>query len=143
VNSSQNSKKGYHGFTDSSLTIPVSLFLASRFRFFGRGQVVVDLGAAPGGWSLVAAQRVAAPQSGRVVGVDLLPSKFELFCHIPPCLLLNGHAVDPSPLFTSIIGDFTDASTCMQLKDACGGGCNVVLCDAAPNSSGQQWCAST
>jgi hypothetical protein len=30
----------------------------------------------------------------------------------------------------------------MQLKDACGGGCNVVLCDAAPNSSGQQWCAA-
>ena len=40
---------------------------------------MVDLGAAPGGWSLVAAQRVAAPQSGRVIGVDLLPGEFEVF----------------------------------------------------------------
>jgi 23S rRNA U2552 (ribose-2'-O)-methylase RlmE/FtsJ len=42
-----------------------------------------------------------------------------------------------------MIGDFTDAATCMQLIDSCGGGCDVVLCDAAPNSSGQQWCATT
>ncbi len=37
---------------------------------------MVDLGAAPGGWSLVAAQRVAAPENGRVIGIDLLPSEF-------------------------------------------------------------------
>jgi hypothetical protein len=41
-----------------------------------------------------------------------------------------------------MIGDFTDAATCMQLIDSCGGGCDIVLCDAAPNSSGQQWCAA-
>jgi hypothetical protein len=49
------------------------------------------------------------------------------------------HAVDHSPLFTAMIGDFTDAATCLQLMQACGGSCDVVLCDAAPNSSGQQW----
>ena len=34
---------------------------------------MVDLGAAPGGWSQVAAKRVGAPQQGRVVAIDLSP----------------------------------------------------------------------
>src|SRR6201990_1686504 len=37
-----------------------------------KGARVVDLGAAPGGWSQVAAKRVGAPGQGRVVAIDLL-----------------------------------------------------------------------
>src|ERR1700739_766781 len=42
-----------------------------RAHFLKKGARVVDLGAAPGGWSQVAAQRVGA--SGRVIAIDLLP----------------------------------------------------------------------
>jgi len=44
-----------------------------KYRFLGPGMTVVDLGAAPGGWSQVAAKRVAAASGkGRVVAIDLL-----------------------------------------------------------------------
>ncbi len=43
-----------------------------KARFFKRGARVIDLGAAPGGWSQIAAKRVGAPQQGRVVAIDLL-----------------------------------------------------------------------
>ena len=44
-----------------------------KARFLKKGARVIDLGAAPGGWSQVAAKRVGAPQQGRVVAIDLLP----------------------------------------------------------------------
>src|SRR5215472_15383384 len=45
-----------------------------RHHLFKPGRSVVDLGAAPGGWSQVAAQRVGAAEGrGRVVAIDLLP----------------------------------------------------------------------
>src|SRR5262245_45035885 len=48
--------------------------LDDKHRFLKVGARVVDLGAAPGGWSQVAAKRVgAADGRGRVVGIDLLP----------------------------------------------------------------------
>ena len=47
--------------------------LDDRFRFLKPGAAVVDIGAAPGGWSQVAAERVKAPEKGRVVAIDLLP----------------------------------------------------------------------
>ncbi|HZE47646.1 MAG TPA: RlmE family RNA methyltransferase, partial [Xanthobacteraceae bacterium] len=43
-----------------------------KARFLKKGGRVIDLGAAPGGWSQVAAKRVGAPQQGRVVAIDLL-----------------------------------------------------------------------
>src|SRR3954449_12516577 len=44
-----------------------------KYRFLRPGLRVVDLGAAPGGWSQVAAERVAAREGkGRVVAIDLL-----------------------------------------------------------------------
>jgi 23S rRNA (uridine2552-2'-O)-methyltransferase len=46
-------------------------YLADRFRLFGRGDRVLDLGAAPGGWSLIARERVG--RDGRVVAVDPRP----------------------------------------------------------------------
>ncbi len=44
-----------------------------RYHLFRPGQKVVDLGAAPGGWSQVAAQKVGSREGkGRVIGIDLL-----------------------------------------------------------------------
>src|SRR5215470_7385457 len=49
--------------------------LDDRFGFLKPGRRVVDLGAAPGGWTQVAVERVraAAPSGGRVVAIDLAP----------------------------------------------------------------------
>jgi 23S rRNA (uridine2552-2'-O)-methyltransferase len=43
-----------------------------KAHFLKKGARVVDLGAAPGGWSQIAAKRVHAPQQGRVVAIDIL-----------------------------------------------------------------------
>jgi 23S rRNA (uridine2552-2'-O)-methyltransferase len=77
---------------------------------------VIDLGAAPGGWSQVAAQK-AAP-GGRVVAIDLLE-------------------VAPIPGVTMLCGDFRDAGVRAQLASALGGRqADVVLSDLSPNISG-------
>ena len=43
-----------------------------KYRFLKSGMIVVDLGAAPGGWSQIAARRVGSPEKGKVVAIDLL-----------------------------------------------------------------------
>src|SRR6516162_9988233 len=45
--------------------------LDAKFHFLKRGALILDLGAAPGGWSQVAAARVG--EGGRVVAADILP----------------------------------------------------------------------
>ena len=76
------------------------------------GQLVVDLGAAPGGWSQVAADRVKP--AGRVIAIDLLP--------IAP---ISGVAV--------LKGDFRSENLNHALGDA---KADVVLSDLSPNLSG-------
>jgi 23S rRNA (uridine2552-2'-O)-methyltransferase len=47
--------------------------IAEKYKLFRPGQRIVDLGAAPGGWSQVAAREVkSAERRGRVIGIDLL-----------------------------------------------------------------------
>src|SRR5476649_1264301 len=47
--------------------------IADKYRLFKIGQKIIDLGAAPGGWSQIAARSVGSPDGkGRVVGIDLL-----------------------------------------------------------------------
>jgi 23S rRNA (uridine2552-2'-O)-methyltransferase len=87
--------------------------LDERFRLIRRGAVVVDLGAAPGGWTQVAVQGGA----GRVVGVDLL-------------------AVDPVPGAALLRGDFTEPDVVKQLIAELGGRADLVLSDMAPNTTG-------
>ena len=79
------------------------------------GQRVVDLGAAPGGWCQVAAERIGA--QGRVVGLDLLP-------------------IDPLPGVTLLEGDITEPESVAALIAALDGPADVVLSDMAPNATG-------
>jgi 23S rRNA (uridine2552-2'-O)-methyltransferase len=87
-----------------------------RDGIFAPGQVVVDLGAAPGGWSQIAAERTAP--GGRVVAMDILD-------------------MAPLPGVEFVRGDFHEQSTLEQLQALLGGrSVDLVLSDMAPNMSG-------
>lgn len=80
------------------------------------GQIVVDLGCAPGGWCQVAASRMKG--QGRVIGIDLLDMTG-----------ING--------VTFIQGDFTEDAALSELETALAGKkANLVLSDMAPNITG-------
>lgn len=85
----------------------------------GEDRTVVDLGAAPGGWLQVAAERVGP--GGRVVGVDRQ--------RIEPL-------EDPDPEVETIRGDITEDSTIEAITDAVGSA-HLVLSDMAPNVTGE------
>jgi 23S rRNA (uridine2552-2'-O)-methyltransferase len=82
-----------------------------------KGAHVVDLGAAPGGWSQVAAKRVEAPARGRVVAIDVLP-------------------MEPIAGVESMQLDFLDHDAPDRLKAMLGGPADVVLSDMAANATG-------
>ena len=88
------------------------LELDEKERVFGPGMLVVDLGAAPGGWSQVAAARVKP--GGRVIAIDLLP-------------------IAPISGVTVLKGDFREE---MLLQSLGGAKADVVLSDVSPNLSG-------
>jgi 23S rRNA (uridine2552-2'-O)-methyltransferase len=87
--------------------------LDDKYQLIGKDARVVDLGAAPGGWSQVALQRGAA----KVIGIDLLPI-------IP---------VDGAEF---IQGDFMAEGMDVQLTEMLGGKADLVLSDMAPNTTG-------
>jgi 23S rRNA (uridine2552-2'-O)-methyltransferase len=89
------------------------LELHEKFGFLRPGARVVDLGAAPGGWTQVALQLKAA----RVVGVDLL-------------------AIDDIAGATLLQGDFTEPEMPARLAALLGGKADIVLSDMAPNTTG-------
>ena len=86
--------------------------LDERFHLLRRGLRVLDLGAAPGGWTQVAVERGA-----RVVGLDLL-------------------AMENVPGAELIQGDFQDEAILPLLQTALGGAADLVLSDMAPNTMG-------
>jgi 23S rRNA (uridine2552-2'-O)-methyltransferase len=91
-----------------------------KFRFLKPGGIVVDLGAAPGGWSQVAADRVAAGHGrGRVVAIDVSQ-------------LTGIEGVEFRQL------DFLDSDAPAQLKAMLGGPADVVLSDMATNATGHK-----
>lgn len=59
--------------------------LDDRYKIFKSGNVVVDLGCAPGGWLKVAEERLNG--RGKLVGIDLLPLKYQ---HRPETAFLQG-----------------------------------------------------
>ncbi len=90
--------------------------LDSKDRLFRPGQIVVDLGAAPGGWSQVAADRVG--ERGVVIASDILP-------------------MDPIAGVSFVQGDFTEQSVLDSLLELLGDRrADVVISDMAPNMSG-------
>ena len=91
-----------------------------KFHFLKPGQAVVDLGAAPGGWSQIAAKRVgAAAGKGKVVAIDLL--------EMPEIIGVT---------FAQL--DFLDASAPDKLREMMGGGADVVMSHMAANTTGHR-----
>jgi 23S rRNA (uridine2552-2'-O)-methyltransferase len=91
-----------------------------KHRFLKSGGRVVDLGAAPGGWSQIAAKRVGATEGrGRVIGIDLLE-------------------MDAVPGVDFMQLDFLDPQAPDILKEKLGGLADVVLSDMAANTTGHR-----
>ncbi len=90
--------------------------LNEKERLLRPGMVVVDLGAAPGGWTQYAAP-IVGPK-GMVIAMDILP-------------------MEPVPGVTLLTGDFRDEAVLGELVALLGGRkIDLVLSDMAPNSSG-------
>ncbi len=96
-----------------------------KYKVFKMGARVVDLGAAPGGWSEIAALRVGAKEGskGRVIALDILDLK-------------------PLPGVEFLKLDFLDATAPERLKELVGGEAagkvDVVLSDMAANATGHR-----
>ena len=94
------------------------LEIDEKDRLLKPGMTVVDLGAAPGSWSEVAAQRVG--DNGRVIALDILP-------------------MDSLPGVTFIQGDFREEAPYNALLEALDGAqVDLVMSDMAPNISGMK-----
>jgi 23S rRNA (uridine2552-2'-O)-methyltransferase len=106
----QARKQGYRARSAYKL-----LEIDAKDKLLAPGMTVVDLGAAPGGWSQVVAQKVGA--AGKVLAVDLLP-------------------MEPLAGVEFIQGDLTlvgvQATVAQKLPQAA----DLVICDMAPNISG-------
>src|SRR5689334_2690242 len=106
-------KRGYRSRAAFKL-----LQLDDQFRFLRPGARVIDLGAAPGGWTQVAVERVKPEQSGGVVlGIDLTP-------------------VEPIAGATVLAKDFYDEDAPGILREKLGGPADVVLSDMAASATG-------
>jgi 23S rRNA (uridine2552-2'-O)-methyltransferase len=107
----RSKKEGYRSRSAYKL-----IEIDERDKLLRPGQVIVDLGAAPGGWSQVAAKRVG--NAGKVVAIDLLE-------------------MDPVAGVTLLQGDFGTRKGLAAVEEALGGGkADLVLSDMAPNMSG-------
>jgi 23S rRNA (uridine2552-2'-O)-methyltransferase len=92
--------------------------LDDQVKFLKTGMRVVDLGAAPGGWTQVAVQRVKPRQSGgQVIGIDLVE-------------------VAPVAEATIIVGDFMAEDAPQRLEDLLEGPVDVVMSDMAAAATG-------
>ena len=96
------------------------LEIDDKYRLLKPGMAVVDLGAAPGGWSQIAAKRVGSVDGkGKVVAIDLLEMP-----DIP--------GVDFAQL------DFMDNDAPAKLTAMLGGGADIVMSDMAANTTGHR-----
>lgn len=107
----RSKREGYRSRSAYKLTE-----IDERDKLLRPGQVIVDLGAAPGGWSQVAAKR--AGRNGKVVAIDLLE-------------------LEPISGVTAIQADFGSDAGLEAVQAALEGGkADLVLSDMAPNLSG-------
>jgi 23S rRNA (uridine2552-2'-O)-methyltransferase len=88
-----------------------------KYRILKKGARIVDLGAAPGGWSQVAAKRIG--EGGRIVAIDLLD-------------------IEPIAGADFIQLDFLDPSAPDELKARLSGEADVVMTDMAANATGHR-----
>jgi 23S rRNA (uridine2552-2'-O)-methyltransferase len=107
-------KRGYRSRAAFKL-----LQLDDQCRFLKPGARVVDLGAAPGGWTQVAVERVKPGKGGGVVvGLDLTP-------------------IEPVAGATVLAKDFYDDDSPAMLQELLGGPADVVLSDMAAAATGE------
>lgn len=90
-----------------------------RHKLLKRGQRIIDLGAAPGGWCQVAAQKIGVPDEGRIVAIDLLE-------------------IDAIPGVDFVQLDFLDNKAPALLMEMLGGPADLVLSDMAANTTGHR-----
>jgi 23S rRNA (uridine2552-2'-O)-methyltransferase len=96
------------------------LEIDEKYHLLKPGQRVVDLGAAPGGWSQIAARKVgSAAGKGRVVGIDLLP-------------------IETMPGVEFLQLDFLDETAPERLVELLGGPADIVMSDMAANTTGHK-----
>lgn len=91
--------------------------LDKQFHLLKKGGRVVDLGAAPGGWTQVAAAKVG--KSGKVIGIDIT-------------------AVEPIPGAEIIAMDFLDEEAPQRLKEMLDGEADLVMSDMAAAATGHR-----
>jgi 23S rRNA (uridine2552-2'-O)-methyltransferase len=89
--------------------------MQEKVKLLKPGARVVDLGAAPGGWTQVAVEAVGP--RGQVVALDILP-------------------MDPVPGATTLQGDFQEEEAEARIIACMGGKADLVLSDMAPNTTG-------
>ena len=107
----QSQKDGYRSRASYKL-----LEMAEKDNLFRSGMSVVDLGAAPGGWTQVAGEKIG--EKGRVVASDILP-------------------MDPIADVAFVQGDFTEDAVLAEILEAIGEDqVDLVISDMAPNMSG-------
>ena len=92
--------------------------IQEKYPLLSAGQMVIDLGAAPGGWSQVAVD-IVSPK-GQVIAVDILE-------------------MEPISGVQILCGDFTEDSVLAELEETLGGkSVDLVISDMAPNLSGMK-----
>jgi 23S rRNA (uridine2552-2'-O)-methyltransferase len=92
------------------------LEIQEKDKIIRHGMTIIDLGAAPGGWTQVAADLIG--DNGRLIALDILQ-------------------MDPFAGVEIIEGDFREDSVYQQLLDVLGDSpVDLVICDMAPNISG-------
>ncbi len=101
------------------------LEIDDKFHFLKPGARIVDLGAAPGGWTQIAVKRTGAANAaatnrgGQVIGIDILP-------------------MEPVAGATIIEMDFREEEAPDALKELMGGPADVVLSDMAASATGHK-----
>lgn len=94
------------------------LDLNEKFNFLKKGHIIIDLGAAPGGWSQICAEYVDSVNGfGKVIGIDI-------------------QDIPPIPGVTFFHKDFTDDDAAQLLIDTAGQKVNAVISDMAPFTIG-------
>jgi 23S rRNA (uridine2552-2'-O)-methyltransferase len=91
--------------------------LDAKFHFLKKGARIIDLGAAPGGWCQVAAERIG--KTGRIVAIDILE-------------------MEPLEYVQIFHADLTAPGIPKQLKEALGGPADVILSDMAASTTGHR-----